>query len=154
MKYSEDSVELKKTMVHVVVEIITYKPNAVVRKTIIKRPTGHIMVSSFDLGEELVEKIAPFDNYIQIIEGKANMMIDDKEFVLSLGEGIIIPAHSKLKFHANEQFKMVSTMIKSGYEGFWIELVDLIPMPDEIYLNQRSISIKRWAIGPNIRFLY
>jgi len=118
MNYNEDSVELQKSMAHVVVEIITYKPNAVVRKTIINRPTGHITVSSFDLGEELVEKIAPFDNYIQIIEGKANMIIDDKEFVLSLGEGIIIPAHAKLKFHANEQFKMVSTMIKSGYEGF------------------------------------
>jgi uncharacterized damage-inducible protein DinB len=32
------------------------------------------------------------------------------------GEGIIIPAHSKHSFTANEQFKMISTIIKSGYE--------------------------------------
>jgi len=32
------------------------------------------------------------------------------------GEGIIIPAHSYHHFNANEQFKMLSTVIKSGYE--------------------------------------
>jgi quercetin dioxygenase-like cupin family protein len=35
---------------------------------------------------------------------------------LKLGEGIIIPAHAKHGFNANEQFKMISTVIKSGYE--------------------------------------
>jgi hypothetical protein len=34
----------------------------VVCKTIIRKITGNIKASSFDAGEEMVEKIAPFDN--------------------------------------------------------------------------------------------
>ena len=108
--------ELEKSKVHIIVEIIEYVPNAVLSKTIIKKITGNVTVSSFDAGEELAEKISPFDNYIQIIDGAADVTINEKKFKLALGEGIIIPAHSKHCFNANEQFKMISTVIKSGYE--------------------------------------
>lgn len=111
-----DTSEIEKSKVHIIVEIIQYIPNAVVSKTIIKKTTGNITVSSFDAGEELGEKISPFDNYIQIIDGTAEVTIDEKKFKLKLGEGIVIPAHSKHGFNANEQFKMISTIIKSGYE--------------------------------------
>ena len=87
-----------------------------ISKTIIKKITGSVTVSSFDTGEELAEKISPFDIYIQIIDGAAEVIIDDKKHVLGLGEGIIIPAHTSHCFNANQQFKMISTIIKSGYE--------------------------------------
>lgn len=116
MKKNNDNAELEKGKIHIVVEIIEYMANAVVSKTIIKKTTGNVTVSSFDAGEELDEKISPFDTYIQIIDGVAELTINDKKFKLKLGDGIIIPAHSKHHFSANEQFKMISTVIKSGYE--------------------------------------
>jgi quercetin dioxygenase-like cupin family protein len=108
--------ELKKSTVHIIVEIIEYVPNAIVSKTIIKKTTGNITVSSFAVGEELAEKTSPFDNYIQIIDGSAEVIINEKKYKLRLGEGIIIPAHAPHCFNANEQFKMICTIIKSGYE--------------------------------------
>ena len=108
--------ELEKSKAHIIVEILEYVPNAVVSRTIIKKITGTVTVSSFDTGEELAEKISPFDIYIQIIDGAAEVIIDDKKHVLGLGEGIIIPAHTSHCFNANQQFKMISTIIKSGYE--------------------------------------
>lgn len=116
MKYGDGFAELEKSKAYIVVKIIEYMPNAVVSKTIIKKITGNVTVSSFDAGEELAEKTSPFDNYIQIIDGAAELTIDDKEYKLNLGEGIIIPAHAKHHFNANVQFKMISTVIKSGYE--------------------------------------
>ena len=116
MKGNNNIIELEKSKTHIVVEIIEYMPNAVVSKTIIKKITGNITVSSFDAGEELAEKISPFDTYIQIIDGAAELTINNKSYVLKLGDGIIIPAHSKHHFNANVQFKMISTVIKSGYE--------------------------------------
>src|ERR1051325_1534363 len=104
--------EVEKSKAHIIVEIIEYMPNAVVSKTIIKKTTGNITVSSFDAGEELAEKTSPFDNYIQIIDGTAEVVIDKRNFKLGLGEGIIIPAHATHFFNANEQFKMISTVIK------------------------------------------
>ena len=111
-----ENTSLAKAAARIIVEIIAYVPNAIVSKTIIKKITGNITVSSFDAGEELAEKIAPFDNYIQIIDGSAILNIAGKEIKLVPGQGIIIPAHASHRFHANEQFKMISTIIKSGYE--------------------------------------
>ena len=111
-----DNVELEKSKSHIIVQIIEYIPNAVLSKTIIKKLTGNITISSLDAGEELAEKITPFDTYIQIIDGAAELNINDKLYRLKLGDGIIIPAHAKHHFLANEQFKMLSTIIKSGYE--------------------------------------
>jgi quercetin dioxygenase-like cupin family protein len=108
--------ELEKSKSHIIVEIIEYVPNAVVSKTIIKKTTGNITVTSFDTGEELAEKTSPFDIYIQIIDGAAEVIINEKKYKLRLGEGIIIPAHTSHCFNAHQQFKMISTIIKSGYE--------------------------------------
>lgn len=108
--------ELEKTKVHIIVEIIEYVPNSVVSKTIIKKSTGNISVTSFDTGEELAEKKSPFDTYIQIIDGSAEVIINGKIYLLKLGEGIVIPANAPHSFNANEQFKMISTIIKSGHE--------------------------------------
>ncbi|MEO7049829.1 MAG: cupin domain-containing protein [Ferruginibacter sp.] len=116
MKMNSDFAELEKSKVHIAADIIEYRHHAVISKTIIKKKTGNITVSSFDTDEELVEKPSPFDNYIQIIDGAAKLTIEDKEYKLQLGEGIIIPAHTKHHFNANVQFKMISTVIKSGYE--------------------------------------
>jgi quercetin dioxygenase-like cupin family protein len=108
--------ELEKLKSHIIVEIIEYMPNAVVSKTIIKKTTGNVTVLSLSAGEELSEKTSPYDTYIQIIDGAADININDRKYKLRLGEGIIIPSHARHSFNATEQFKMLSTTIKSGYE--------------------------------------
>ncbi|MFL5811476.1 MAG: cupin domain-containing protein [Flavisolibacter sp.] len=108
--------ELQKSKAHTIVEIIEYLPNSVASKTIIKKTTGNVTVSSFDAGEELAEKISPFDTFIQIIDGCAEVVIDHKKIELTLGEGIVVPAHARHCITAAKQFKMISTVIKSGYE--------------------------------------
>lgn len=108
--------EFDKSKVFIIVEIIEYVPNAVVIKTIIKKITGNVTAVSFDSGENLAEKTSPFDTFIQIIEGRAEICIDDFSHFLETGESIIIPAHARNNFKANERFKMISTIIKSGYE--------------------------------------
>jgi quercetin dioxygenase-like cupin family protein len=112
----ESNQELPKGTSHIIVEIIEYLPKAVVSKTIIKKITGNITATSMAIGEELGERTSPFDTYIQIIDGAAEVTINDKVIKLNLGEGVIIPAHSKHSFNAAEQFKMLTTVIKSGYE--------------------------------------
>ena len=111
-----DNIEILKGKPHIIVEIIEYIPNAVVTKTIIKKTTGNVTVFSVDAGEELSEKIFPFDNYIQIIDGSAELTVNNKFYKLNVGQGMTIPAHATQLFNASVQFKMISTIIKSGYE--------------------------------------
>jgi quercetin dioxygenase-like cupin family protein len=116
IKSKPDNKELEKSRSHIIVEIIEYIPNSVVIKTIIKKSTGNISVMSFDTGEGLTEKISPFDTFAQIIEGTAEIVIDKKSHLLESGQGIIIPAHSPNFIKPNGRFKMILTIIKSGYE--------------------------------------
>ncbi|MCE2733117.1 MAG: cupin domain-containing protein [Cyclobacteriaceae bacterium] len=115
--------ELEKEKAHIIVEIIEYVPHAVVSRTIIKKTTGNVTATSMASGEELSDKAIPFDTYVQIIDGNANLIIHDKLIMLKLGQGIIIPAHAKHSFTAKEQFKMITTVIKSGYEDIEVSAV-------------------------------
>lgn len=107
--------ELEKAIVLIIVEIIEYVPNSVVIKTIIKKTTGNVSAASFDSGETLTDRLSPFDNFIQIIDGRAEIIIDGTSNLLETGQSIIIPAHSNNTIKANIRFKMLSTIIKSGY---------------------------------------
>ena len=108
--------DLEKSKAHILVEIIEYVPNSVLIKTIIKKNTGNVSVMSFDSDEGLTEKTSPFDSFAQIIDGKAEIVIDGKSNLLSTGQGIVIPAHMSNIVKAKERFKMILTVIKSGYE--------------------------------------
>jgi quercetin dioxygenase-like cupin family protein len=112
----KNSYEFEKSKVVILVESIEYVPNAVLIKTIIKKSTGNISLISFDTGEGLTEKTSPFDTFAQVIDGKAEIVIDGVSNLLKTGEGIVLPAHLPNIFRANERFKMILTVIKSGYE--------------------------------------
>ena len=115
-KTKADTLELEKSKAHIIVEIIEYIPNSVVIKTILRKSTGNISVMSFDSGEGLTEKISPYDTFAQIIEGKAEIVINGTPNFLQAGQGIIIPAHLPNLIRPNGRFKMILTIIKSGYE--------------------------------------
>ena len=112
--------EIDKSKTHILIEIIEYVPNSVVSKTIIRKTTGNISIVAIDTGEILAEKTSPFDTFIQVIEGVAEIIIDKVPNTLQTGQAIIIPAHAPNAVKANERFKMISTVIKSGYEGIII----------------------------------
>ncbi len=111
-----ESVEVEKSKAYITVEIIEYVQNSVVIKTILKKSTGNISVMSFDSGEGLTEKTTPFDTFAQIIEGKAEIVVDGKPHLLETGQSIVIPAHAPNLVKPNGRFKMILTIIKSGYE--------------------------------------
>jgi quercetin dioxygenase-like cupin family protein len=99
-----------------VIELVEYVPNSILRKTIMKKATGSVTVSSFDTNEALAERISPFATFIQIIEGKAEIVIAKKSTLLACGQSIIIPAHTSHVVKADGRFKMLQTVIKSGYD--------------------------------------
>jgi quercetin dioxygenase-like cupin family protein len=111
-----DTAEIEKSKVLITVEIIEYVPNAVVIKTILKKSTGNISVMSFDNGEGLTEKTTPFDTFAQIIDGEAEIVIQGQTHFLGTGHSIVIPAHAPNHIRPNGRFKMIQTVIKSGYE--------------------------------------
>ena len=108
--------EIKKGVSLVVIELVEYEHEAVVSKSIMKMPTGSVNAMSFAGGEGLDEQTCPFDTYVQIIDGSAIIVISGKANTLTIGQGILIPAHQPSHIKPNGRFKLILTVIKSGYE--------------------------------------
>lgn len=110
-----ESPETEKSKVFHMADIIDYGHNLIINKIIMRRETGHVTVVSFDSGQVLKSKVLPFDTLIYLIEGQAEILIEDRSNMLGAGEAIIIPAHSRNTIKSHIQFKMISIIIKSGY---------------------------------------
>ena len=91
---------------------IEYASNSVVSKRVLEQKTGNITLFSFDKGQKLSEHSAPFDAMVQVVEGKVEIMIDKKPYILEEGQTIIMPANIPHALTAVERFKMLLTMIK------------------------------------------
>ncbi|MBS4029255.1 MAG: cupin domain-containing protein [Ignavibacteriales bacterium] len=94
-------------------ELIQYQSGAVVSRTIIKKKTGTITLFAFDAGEGLSEHTAPFDAFVQILEGEALITISGDSYLVKENETILLPANEPHGLKAKTQFKMLLTMIRS-----------------------------------------
>ncbi len=93
--------------------LIDYSNEAIVSKTLIKKETGTVTLFAFDTGQGLSEHTAPFNAMVQVVDGKAVVIIDKKRHVVGAGEFIIMPADVPHALDAEVRFKMLLTMIKS-----------------------------------------
>lgn len=93
---------------------VNYASGAIVSKTIIKKPAGTITLFAFDEGEELSEHTAPYDAFLQVFDGEAQISIGGIPHTVSKSQSIILPANIPHAVKAKERFKMILTMIKVG----------------------------------------
>ena len=112
----DNSPEVEKSKLFMVAVIVVYLPDAVTSKMIMKKITGSITACAFNGGGKPEKKLSAFDTYIQITDGSAELLLNDQTYNLKTGNGIIIPAHQAYCINYDAQFKMISTIIKSGYE--------------------------------------
>ncbi len=80
-------------------------------KPLSKKNTTNVSVSSFDAGETLTENTFPFDTFTQVIDGKAEIVINEESHLWDTGQYFIIPAHSTQIIKANKRIKIISTVI-------------------------------------------
>jgi quercetin dioxygenase-like cupin family protein len=104
--------EFKKSQKFSLAESISYADEATVSKMIIKKQTGNITLFAFDAGQGLSEHSAPFDAFVQVIDGKGKIIINKEEFDLETGQSIVMPANIPHAVKANQRFKMMLVMIK------------------------------------------
>lgn len=97
-------------------DVVDYVPNSIATTTIMTKPTGNVTVMAFDSGQGIKENISRFAVFVQIIEGNAELIIDKISHLLHSGHGIVIPAHTVNSVTPKGRFKMMLTVIKSGYE--------------------------------------
>jgi quercetin dioxygenase-like cupin family protein len=93
-------------------ELVEYGVGTVVSRTIAKSPAGTLTVFAFDEGEGLSEHTAPFDAYVQILDGEATLTIGGAPVTARAGETVLMPAHVPHALHAVSRFKMLLVLIR------------------------------------------
>ncbi|KXK49652.1 MAG: Cupin domain protein [Chlorobi bacterium OLB5] len=104
---------LNKTDKYSLNSLLEFQQGAVVSRVLLKKKSGNITLFAFDEGEGLSEHTAPFDAYVQVLEGDAEIMISGNPYLLSAGEAIVMPAGEPHSLKAVTAFKMLLVMIKS-----------------------------------------
>jgi len=95
------------------VSLAEYAPDSVVSKTILDKPVGTITLFAFDKGQKLSEHTSPYDAVVQVIDGQVLLTIGGKDVEVLAGEIIIMPANVPHAVAAEEEFKMLLTMIRA-----------------------------------------
>jgi quercetin dioxygenase-like cupin family protein len=92
--------------------LIEYQEGSVVSRTIIDQPTGTLTLFAFAAGQGLSEHTAPFDAFVYILDGEADIVISGQSHQMRKGETIIMPANKPHALKAIENFKMLLVMIR------------------------------------------
>jgi quercetin dioxygenase-like cupin family protein len=94
-------------------DLIAYQEGSIVSKTIIDEKAGTVTLFAFDKGQGLSEHTAPYNAFIYLADGEAEITIAGDINHMNEGELIIILANKPHALKAVTRFKMLLTMIKS-----------------------------------------
>ena len=92
---------------------VNYSEGGIVSMRVLEKSAGNVSLFAFDKGQQLSEHTAPYDAMLQVVEGKAEIIIGVVSNHLEAGDTIIMPANIPHAVKASEKFKMVLTMIKA-----------------------------------------
>ena len=90
-----------------------YQGGAVVSRTLIDKKIGTVTIFAFDEGQGLSEHTAPFDAFVEIVDGEAEITISGNPLTARAGEIVIMPAGEPHSLRAAKRFKMLLTMIRA-----------------------------------------
>jgi quercetin dioxygenase-like cupin family protein len=93
-------------------ELVEYAPGAVVSRTLAKSEAGTLTVFAFDRGEALSEHTTPFDAYVQVLDGRAELVIGGESVLAQAGETVVMPADVPHAVKAIQRFKMLLIMLR------------------------------------------
>ncbi len=93
-------------------DLVECKDGKVESLTIVQRKDLNLSLMAISKGEGLSTHSAPGDAFVTILEGDTLIKILDKEFKLTAGESIIMPANKAHSVYAKSDMKMMLTLIK------------------------------------------
>jgi len=90
-----------------------YQEGSVVSRTLLQDEAGTLTVFSFDAGQALSEHTVPFNAFIQVLDGEAEITIGGQPVTVRAGEIVLMPGGISHKVRAVKRFKMLLTMFKT-----------------------------------------
>lgn len=89
---------------------------SIVSRTLLNSKCGSLTLFAFAEGQRLSEHTAPYDAFVQVLEGSAQVVIAGENYEVGPGEVILMPANVPHALNAPTNFKMLLTMFKAVNE--------------------------------------
>jgi quercetin dioxygenase-like cupin family protein len=94
-------------------EMTQYQDGSIVSRTLLQDETGTLTVFSFDAGQALSEHTVPFNAFINVLDGEAEITIGGKPVTVGAGEIVLMHGGIPHKEREVKRFKMLLTMFKT-----------------------------------------
>ncbi|MBM6994035.1 MAG: cupin domain-containing protein [Prevotella sp.] len=88
-------------------ELIGYESGKVVTKAVAETSSGAVMLRSADEGTVIPEHTVPFTAVVYVLDGEAEIRIDDKIFNPKAGEILVVPANHAHELKARKRFTVL-----------------------------------------------
>ncbi len=93
-------------------ELVAYQDGSIVSRTIAKKNGGTVTLFAFDAGQALSEHTAPFDAFVQVLDGRAELVIGGQTVPAQTGQTVLMPGGVPHAVNARERFKMLLIMVR------------------------------------------
>jgi quercetin dioxygenase-like cupin family protein len=94
-------------------DLIDYAEGAIVSRTLAESPSRTVTLFAFDAGQALSEHSAPFDAFVQILDGEAEITLDAEPTHATIDSVVTMPTNVPHAVRAITRFKMLLVMIRS-----------------------------------------
>lgn len=108
---SEIMKNIEKSKVLLLKDEVAYQPGQIVSKTLVQNDTISITLFAFDKDEEISTHESGGDAVVLCLDGVGKITIDGVEYILHMGESIVMPARHPHAVYAQEQYKMLLTVV-------------------------------------------
>lgn len=113
MAESKATVHIEGAVPYALAEMVGYQEGSVVSRTLLQDEAGTLTVFSFDEGQALSEHTVPFNAFVQVLDGEAEITIGGAPLTVRAGEIVLMPGGISHRVRAVKRFKMLLTMFKS-----------------------------------------
>ncbi len=104
------NIEFSKALV--LKDLLDYKPGQVISLTIAQNSALSLTLFALPKDEEISTHITDGDALVQVLDGVAQITIGDESFEVKEGESIVMPSNIPHSLYAEQNFKMLLTVVK------------------------------------------
>jgi len=97
--------------------LIDCAKGSIVSRTLAEGGAGTITLFAFDAGQGLSEHTAPFDAFVEVIDGEAELTIGGATISAKAGDLVVMPANVPHAVRAAQPFKMLLIMLRTVREN-------------------------------------
>jgi len=98
-------------------ELVAWQDGSIVSRKLIARSGGNVTLFAFAEGQALSEHTTPHDALLHVIDGQADVRIEDRTVTVGPGQAVVLPAGRPHAVTARTAFKMLLTMVRPTPSG-------------------------------------